>query len=99
VLPARFKIESDWGMICESGQGALGGVEDGLELGVDPLELGLLFGREGRVDVDVRVGVRDGADGFRSVVGGPFIQVLLRQAALERRGGGEEDRRVVRAQR
>ncbi len=99
MLPARFKIESDWGVIRESGQGALGCVEDGLEMGVDPLELCLLFGREGRVDVDVQMGVRDGADGFGSVVGGPFIQVLLRQTAFKRRGGGEDDRRVVRAKR
>ncbi len=86
-------------MIRESGQGALGGVEDRLELGVNRRDLCLLFGREGRVDVDVQVRVRDVADGFGSVVGGSFIQVLLRQAAFKRRGGGEDDRRVVRAKR
>ncbi len=64
-------------MIRESGQGALGGVEDRLELFINRLNLFLLFGREGRINVDVEVRVGDGADGFGGVVLGPLIQILL----------------------
>ena len=99
MLPTRFEIQRDGGVIRESGEGTLGGVENGFKLLVDGLYLCLLIRRQSGIDVDVEVRVRDGADGFGGVVGGPLLKVFLRQAAFERRGGSEDNRRVVRAQR
>ncbi len=82
MLPGRLEIESHGRVVGEGGQSAVGGVEDSFQTLSYLPNLSLLVVRKSRINVNVRVGIGDRADGFGSVVVGPFDEILLRQAAF-----------------
>ena len=98
MLPTRFEVQGDRGVIGESGQGALRSVENALETLVDLSNSFLFLGRQCGVHVDVKVRIGNGANRFGRVVTGPCFQIFFGQAALERRFLGENDGRIVRAE-
>jgi hypothetical protein len=54
-------------------EGSMRGVENPLKTLIDRPNLCLFLCRYCRVNIDVKVRVGDGADGFRGVVIGPFL--------------------------
>ncbi len=95
MLPTRFEIQGDRGVIGESGQGALRSVENALETLVDLSNSFLFLGRQCGVHVDVKVRIWNGANRFGRVMTGSCFQIFFGQAALERRFLGENDGRIV----